>query len=214
MQTATIKGEPRERVGRTGLGRLRKRGLVPAIIYGHKEIPEMVSLNQHDLLGALEQHARVIALEVSGATQQYLLKDVQFDHLQKDPLHVDLMRVDAEERVTVEVEIEFRGEPKGVRAGGVLVRPLKSLEIECSVLAIPDSIRAQVDQLEIGDSLHVSDLTLPEGCTTTAGDDEVVATVVPPREEEEAPESTEDAEASAEPEVIGRGKGEDEGDGE
>jgi len=189
--------------------RLRKRGLVPAIIYGHEQTPEPVALSRHDLLLALEHAQHVVKIAIDQQETQYLLKDVQFDHLQQEPIHADLMRVDPEERVRVNVAIEFRGEPRGIHEGGDLLHILTDLDIECPLLDIPEVFKVRIEHLGVGQTLHVRELELPAGITTHHNPEDVVATVRAKRgglgaaaEEEEAKEAPK--EAGAEPKVIGR----------
>ena len=213
MQTFVVKGENRKPGGRHANERLRRRGMVPAVIYGHGEAPQTVALLQHDLSLALEYGSHVVKVATDEGEKQYLLQDVQYDHLGINPLHVDLMRVSETELVTIKVPIELRGEAKGVAAGGELNQVITDLEVQCTVLNIPQTLRVEIVELDIGDNLTVVDLTLPEGVTTTHEDTDVVVTISAKREEEEA-EATEGEEAAegsgAEPEVIGRA-GKDEG---
>ena len=213
MEVAVVQGERRQPGGRHANERLRRRGLVPAVIYGHRQAPETVALSRHDLLLAIEHARHVIKLVIDGVEQQYLLKDVQYDHLQQTPIHADLMRVDPEERVAVKVALELRGEPKGLHEGGELIQLLTELEVECPLLKIPEVLRPRIDHLGVGESLHVRDIELPEGIVARNHPDDVVATVhlrrgVTVEAEEEAAEV---AEAAAEPEVIGRADKEQEG---
>jgi large subunit ribosomal protein L25 len=142
---------------------------------------------------------------------------VQFDHLQHEPIHADLMRVDPDERVRVNVAIEFRGEPHGVHEGGELIHVLTDLDIECPLVSIPEVLRVRIDHLGVGQTLHVRQLELPEGITTHHNPDDVVATVRAKRgglEEAEEEAEAEAEEAGAEPEVIGRAAKEEESQGE
>jgi large subunit ribosomal protein L25 len=219
MQIANLKGEPRQPGNRNANRRLRNRGLVPAVIYGHEEQPVTVALSLHDLLLALEHLQHVIDLDINGRRTRYLVKDVQYDHLQKTPIHVDLMRVAPNERVRVRVPVELKGEPHGVHEGGVLVHVIADLEVECRLLEIPEIIRPDVAHLGVGQVLHVKEIELPAGVQAAHDPDDIVATVRAKRgvqaeaEEEGAEEVT--AEASKEPEVIGRtGKEEQDAGGE
>jgi len=205
MQIATIVGQARDPGGRHANERLRRQGLVPAVIYGHNEPPQTVAVSRHDLELALQRLAHVVNLKIDDDEKQYLLKDVQYDHLQKAPIHADLMRVDPNERVVVKVPLELRGEPHGIHEGGVLVQVMGEIEIECKLLEIPEIIRPRVDHLGIGDVLHVREVELPPGIRTVSLAEDIVATVQVKRGlvEEAAPLVPEAAEA-AEPEVIGR----------
>ncbi|HUU84559.1 MAG TPA: 50S ribosomal protein L25 [Phycisphaerae bacterium] len=209
METVTLEGVRRVRVGTRHARRIRNEGKLPAIIYGHGEAPESVALSAHEVEVELQHGARVLTVKLEEKETQYLIKSVQYDHLGTTPIHLDLMRVDVHETVTVEVGIELRGTPKGVADGGVLEQHLNSLEVECLMIAIPETLRPSVMPLGIGDSLLVKDLKLPPGVKTTVSPEERVATVrllAVEVEEEEAPA----AEEAAQPEVIGRGKKEEE----
>lgn len=216
MRIAVVQGETRQPGRRHANERLRRRGLVPAVIYGHQQAPETVALSRHDLVLALEHDRHVIKLVIDGNETQYLLKDVQYDHLQHLPIHVDLMRVAHDERVAVKVAVELRGEPKGLHEGGELIQVLTELDIECPLLNIPETLRLRIDHLGVGEALHVGDITLPEGVTTRHKPVDVVATVHARRgvavEVEEAEAEVE--EAGAEPQVIGRTAKEEGGAGE
>jgi large subunit ribosomal protein L25 len=207
MEIATVQGETRKLGGRHLNERLRRRGFVPAVIYGHNEPPETVALSLHDTELALERMAHVIKLQVAGQEVQYLVKDVQYDHLQKTPVHVDLMRVDVNERVQVKVPIELRGTPKGAAEGGSLVQVLTELDVECLLLEIPDALKVKVDHLELNQMLQVRDIAVPADIKVLHGPDDIVAIVQPPRgTTTEELVVAEGAATTSEPEVITKGK--------
>jgi len=202
MQAKTIKAEPRTATGTKAAQRIRQTGRLPGIIYGHGIEPTPISLPAHEVEVELQHGGHLLRLELNGQTEQYLIKEVQYDHLGIKPIHIDLARVSLDERVTVEVPVELKGTPKGVQEGGVLDQVLMDLEVECVVTQIPEAIRVNVAHLGVGDVLHVRDITLPEGVSAAAEPDEVVCTVK--LLAEEAAEEAEEAEAPAEPERIGR----------
>lgn len=216
MEVATIQAERRQPGNRHAAERLRRSGKLPAVIYGHGQAPEHVAVSTHDAVAAIAAAAHVVELELDGQKTQYLLKDVQFDHLQKLPVHLDLMRVDVTEKVTVKVPLEFKGKAVGVQQGGVLVHVMSDIEVQCTVLTIPASIVVKVDALEIGHTIHVRDLVLPAGVTARHGPDDIVAVCRLPRggPEEAAAAAPVEGEAPAEPEVISKGKAEEEGEAE
>ncbi len=217
MEIASIQGETRQPGGRHLNQRLRKRGMLPAVVYGHGQTPETVALSLHDTVLALKHSAHVIKLTVDGRDQQYLIKDVQYDHLQKTPTHVDLMRVDLNERVRVKVPIELKGTPQGTHEGGTLVHVLAELDVECLLLQIPDSIRVKVDHLALNEMVHVRDIQLPPDVKVLHGPDDIVAIVHPPRGTTAEELAAAEAAGGVEPEVIGKGPkeaGEEEGAGE
>ncbi len=214
MDIPTLKGEPRTKSGTRVARRVRQSGRLPAVVYGHGEPPESVSLDGHDVLVALAHGARTLAVDLGGATKQFLIKDVQYDHLAAHPIHLDLMRVDLTERVQVSVGIELKGTPKGVSEGGILEQLMTSIEVECVVTDIPETLHPVVTHLHVGDSLLVKDLEFPASVTPLAGPEERVAMVrtmaAAPVEAEATAEGAEPA--TAEPEIISRGKKVDEGE--
>lgn len=213
MENITLTAESRTSLGTRAARALRNEGRLPAIIYGHGEPPEAVSLARHDVKVALGHGARTLQVELGGEAKQYLIKDVQYDHLDHEPIHLDLTRVDVDERVTVRVGIELRGVPNGVSDGGVLDQHMADIEVECLVTEIPDTLHPVVTDLGLEGSLLVKDLELPPGVESLADPDERVATVralmaaAEPEPAEEVEETTE------EPERIGRVRKEEEGKG-
>ncbi len=213
MENVTLKAESRTLLGTRAARALRDEGRLPAVIYGHGEPPEAVSLARHDVEVALGHGARTLQVELGGEAKQYLIKDVQYDHLDHEPIHLDLARVDVNERVTVRVGIELRGVPNGVSEGGVLDQHMADIEVECLVTEIPDTLHPFVTDLGLEDSLLVKDLELPPGVESLADPDERVATVRALMAAAE-PEPTEEVEESTEePERIGRVRKEEEGKG-
>jgi large subunit ribosomal protein L25 len=208
MEISTLKAVLRTTLGSHAARRERERGRVPAIVYGHKENPEPITLDAHEVEVALGHGARVLTLDLEGRQSQYLIKEIQHDYRSPIPVHMDLMRVAMDERVTVTVPVELRGTPKGTTEGGVLEQMLSEVEVECVVTQIPDAIRAVVANLGVNDVLFVRDLQLPPGVTLHHEPDERVATV---RVLAEEPVAAEEGPAEpVQPEVIGRAKAEEE----
>src|SRR5947209_6035985 len=135
---------PRDGRGTRAARRLRRQGLVPAVIYGHKEATAAVALSEEEVEKAIRHGVHVLDLQSDGKTQKVLISDVQWDHLGKQLLHVDFTRVAADERVVVTVPVEVRGLAPGIAAGGVLDQPIHSLALECLAVQIPESIRINV----------------------------------------------------------------------
>jgi large subunit ribosomal protein L25 len=180
------------------------------VIYGHNEPPEAVSLSGHDVQVALAHGQRMLALKMNGDVRQFLIKEVQYDHLGQAPIHLDLTRVDLHEKVQVKVGIALRGEPKGVAEGGVLDLLMPNIEIECLVMQIPDTLHPLVTELGLNEPLFVRDLKLPPGVECLEDPDAIVAIVRPREEEPETVEAPVEGEATAEPERIGRARKEEE----
>lgn len=196
--------QPREGRGSQKAKQLRRTGLIPAVVYGHKEATVAIALPGDALFKAIRQGAHIINLETGGNTQTALIKEIQWDHLGKELLHVDFARVSADERVTVSVPIEVRGTAVGIAAGGVLDQPLHTLRVECPVVSIPASIRVNVGELQLGSAIHVRELTLPEGIKAMDDPDVIVVHVTAKAVEPEAVVAAPVVAESAEPEVIGR----------
>ena len=173
----TLSTQPREKLGSRDADRLRKHGRTPAVIYGHKEAVESVSVNTEELETALRHHVRSLELQTVGRNQTVLIQDIQRDHLGKTVLHIDFRRVSQDERVHVTIDVELRGHAPGAGAGGVLDQPLHSLHAECPAGAVPDAIRVRIDHLQVGQAIHVKDLQLPEGVTILHDPDAIVVQV-------------------------------------
>jgi large subunit ribosomal protein L25 len=213
METRTLKAESRPVVGTRAARALRATGQVPVVIYGHGEPPESVSLTLHEVELALAHGARTLQVKLGRQAKQYLIKEVQYDYLGQTPIHMDLTRVDLDERVKVRVGIELRGVPKGVSEGGVLDQHMADLEVDCMVTDIPETLHPFVVDLGLDESLLVKDLELPSGVVALADPDDRVATVralLEAPEPEAVEEVEETAAETAQPEVIGRAKKEGE----
>lgn len=210
MDIPTLKAEPRKAAGTRAAARLRRAGKLPAIIYGHKQDPEPVTLSYHDVDQQLRHGAHLVTLDMGGKSQPCLFKDAQYDHLGASIMHIDLTRVDLNERVKVHVQIEFRGTPKGVADGGVLRQEMSELEVECLVTNIPENIRVNVADLGLDQVLYVKDIKFGAGITPISDPESVVATVREPLVQAEPTDAAPVEGASAEPEVIAKGKEEKE----
>lgn len=212
MQIPTIKGDSRKASGSRAAARLRRGGKVPAIVYGHKEAPVPVALDAHDMELHLGHGAHLLNVEMGGKAQPCLIKDAQYDHLGAKLVHIDLARVDLNEKVKVHVTVELRGTPKGIGEGGVLRQDMQELEIECLVTNIPEKVRIDISDLGLGSVLYVKDLKLDAGLRATNDPENVVATVRLPQVVSETPVTAAPTEGATEPEVIAKGKVEEEGE--
>ena len=205
-QTAQVSARSRSELGSRANKRLRDSGFIPGVIYGHKEAVIPVTLPKKELVGLLGHGAHLFDLALDGKSEKVLVKEVQYDHLGSEIIHVDFARVSLDEKVELTVALELKGTPKGEADGGVLQQIVSELEIECLVTDIPEVIRHNVSDMAKDSVLHIKDLTLPPGVRVLQDEDLIVATV---KEIAEA-ETTEAAEAAAgEPEIIGK-KPEDE----
>jgi large subunit ribosomal protein L25 len=201
--------EKRNTVGKRNNVRLRRHGRLPAILYGHGEDPVSLTLAADEFEASLRHGAKVVDLE-GDASGKALLQDVQWDTFFQEVLHVDLLRVRAGERVTVDVPVELRGEAPGARAGGVIEQMIHSLEIEVALDVIPDKLHLNINRLEIDGHLTAKDIEdLPEGAKILSDEDAWIVHCVMPTVEEEEAAPAEEA-VAGEPEVIGKGKEEEE----
>jgi len=204
MDIAELEARPREARGMRPCRRLRKQGLVPAVVYGRGEPNVLLSLRRDDVEKLLHDRSFVVQVRWDGRDESAQVKEIQYDALGDDIVHVDLQRISLTEVITMLVPIEPHGEAEGVKAGGMLAVQLHQVQVECLPTAVPEKLRVEVAALQIGDDLRVRDLVLPEGVRATEDPDTVVVIVAPPAEvEEEEPEGLAE-EAGAEPEVIGR----------
>lgn len=213
MDITKLQAETRESRGTREARRIRKTGKIPAVIYGHGETPENVSVSSEDFTYLLMNGAHLVELDVAGKAKQVLIKDVQYDHLGKEPIHVDFTRVDLTERVQVSVPIEFKGVPAGESEGGVFEHTMGDIEIECLVTEIPESIRINVSDMHLGDILHVSDVKLPPNMSAVSSAESIVCSVRAKTAAAEVEEEGEEEGAEG-PEIIGKEKKEEEGQGE
>jgi large subunit ribosomal protein L25 len=197
-QSATVTAEPRSELGSRANKRLRDAGKLPGVIYGHTLAVVPITLPKKEVVKHLDKGAHLFALTVGGQAENVLVKDVQYDHLGMEVLHVDFTRVDLTERVEVTVPLELKGDPKGEAEGGVLTQVVSELEIECVVTDIPSAIVHNVSDMGLDSVLHLKDLALPAGAKAMQ-DPELILATVKELAEEEATEGE-----TAEPEVIGK----------
>lgn len=162
-EALVLKAQIRDGIGSKKSASLRKQGLIPAVVYGHKEQPVSIALNEHDFLANLHLGSRLFDIEIAGKQDKLLIKDVQYDYLGKDVIHADFMRVDLTEMVTVSVPVELKGTAKGAADGGIVDQHLAQLEVECVVTNIPEAIVVSIKELGVGDSIHAGDIKLPQG---------------------------------------------------
>jgi large subunit ribosomal protein L25 len=206
-KTAQVSARQRSELGSRANKRLRDSGFIPGVIYGHKEAVIPVTLSRKELTGYLNHGAHLFDVALDGKSEKVLVKEVQYDHLGIEVIHVDFARVSLDEKVELTVPLELKGTPKGEADGGVLQQMVNELEIECLVTDIPDAIRHNVSDLAKDAVLHIKDLHLPPGVRALQDEDLIVATV---REIVEQEPTEVVAAGAAEPEVIGRKPGEEE----
>ena len=204
----TLPAEQRERAGKGASRELRRGGRVPAVIYGDKKEPLSVHVEEKLLTKMLSTGHfmnTVVMIDAGGTPHRTLPKDVQFHPVSSRPIHVDFLRIGEHSQVHVNVPVVFLNEEAspGIKRGGVLNIVRHDLELICDAAEIPEQIEIDLDGLEIGDSIHISAITLPKGSKSAIDDrDFTIATVVAPSamksEEGEA-----EAEAPGEVPTIG-----------
>jgi large subunit ribosomal protein L25 len=206
-ETAVLKISKRQKLGTLDARRLRAKGMIPAIVYGHGEPNEAVALGLQEIDAAVRHGAHLVKGDLDGVAKNYLIKDIQFDYMGRYLIHVDLTRVNLDERVQVSVPIVLRGIPVGVETeGGVLTQYIARATIDVLVTEIPDDIRVPVNDMHVDDVLKLGALPLPAG-VKIVGDPEMRVAVVDIVAEEVA--AVAEVAAVGEPEVIGAKKEEE-----
>lgn len=189
--------QDRKEFGKCASRRSRKSGMIPAVIYSKGKEAKAIMVDADAWKVLAGHHVQMVTL-VDGANKTAaLVKEVQFNHLKNYVQHIDFLEVDLNADVTALVPVHAHGDCLGVSRGGILEFELHEIEVVCHPDHLPEFIAAEVTSLDVGDSLHVKDLAMPEGVRTDLDPEAVVAHVVRPKEETEAP-----AEAAAEPEAI------------
>jgi len=195
----------RERAGKGPARAARRAGQVPGVIYGAKKDPSLISVEERLLNKLLHQggfFSTLFDVKVDGKTERALARDVQFDPVSDNPVHIDFLRVSATTSVTVEVSVHFINEDEcpGLKEGGVLNVVRHEIELSCRADAIPSQIEIDLAGLQIGDGVHISMVKLPSGVEPTITDrDFTIATIAAPTVvRDEAAEEQEAAEGEAE----------------
>jgi large subunit ribosomal protein L25 len=206
-QTTILEAKVRTGAGSIATRKVRREGMIPAVLYGHKEPTLVLAIPHGEFEAIVRSGQRMIDLKIDSKQQKALIKDVQYDHMGDEILHVDFARVSLTERITLSVPVVMAGHAPGQAEGGVLDMVLKSLEVKCLPTNIPENIKVSISELKIGDSIFVKNVPPIEGVEILNDPEAIVVTVHAPREEVvAAPEEAavvEGAAAPAEPEVIG-----------
>lgn len=195
---------------RSDLKTLRNSGKVPAIVYGYGTKNTSVKVDEVEFIKVIREVGRngVIELTVGSKTIKVMVSDYQFDPLKNQITHIDFLAINMSEERTVEVPVQLIGEAAGAKEGGVVEQPLFDLEVTATPDNIPESIEVDISELEVNDSVSVSDLKTTGDFTIENDENDSVVTVVPPTEEptEEEIEAMEGDSATEEPEVVGEDK--------
>lgn len=212
----TLEAGKRERTKKSALTVLRAKGFIPAVLYGQGHKALSLSVEEKKLLKALRTEKGlnvVIQLAVEKEKPRpVLVREIQKNLVRRGIRHVDFYQISLTEKIEVALPIEVKGEPPGVKnSGGVLDHILREIRIKCLPAEIPKSVVADISSLEIGQGLRVKDLQFPKGVEVLVDPNALVLNVTAPTKLEEAAVAAEALPASAEPEVISRGKKEEEG---
>ena len=211
MEKFILKAEPRAKLKPRELDRLRSAGRLPGNIYGHKKPNRLVSLDTREMQQFIQAGHRILTVAVDGVEESGVIKEVQYDSLGADLIHVDITRIDIHERISMSVRVETVGVPKGIAAGGNLDLPKREVLIEGPASSIPEKIQVRIEQLELGQSLRIKELPPIPECRYVDDGEQVVAAVLLKKLEEApaAPAATPEM-----PEVIGKKKEEGEPEAE
>lgn len=199
--TDTLEVVARKESGTRHSRRLRRAGMVPAILYGHGGECVALAARIEAVQAVIRHGSRFV--ELSGAVKESaVVRELQWDAMGSHPVHLDLQRVSRTDRVKVRVPVDLKGECPGQRAGGVVNLVLHEIELDCTADAIPDRVHVSVGGLEVGHAIKVRDLDLPAGVKAMPDPDDAVVTCLLPGRRAAAVD--EPAAGGAEPELIGR----------
>ena len=196
--TLTLSAEKRDRAGKGSARAARRAGLIPAVIYGDRKDPLSINLDANTFRKLINQSgifSQLLNIQVDGADNSVLTRDIQFHPVTDVPLHVDFLRIAKGSKIAVMVAVEFINEESspGLKTGGILNVVRHEVELSCPATAIPESIVVDLDGAAVGDSIHISAIKLPENVEPTISDrDFTIATIAAPasetEEETDAPE--------------------------
>ena len=197
-----LKAASRARAGKGASRAVRRTGLIPGVVYGDKQEPQLISLTSGDVLPPLETGrflSTLIDLEVDGKTVRAIPRDVQFEPVRDFIIHIDFLRLGKEARIKVNVPVHFKGQDvaPGIKQGGTLNIVSHSVALSCSANLIPDEITVDVSGMQIGQSVHLSNIALPEGVKSASNDDVTLCAITAAQKEEEAPAEGASAEVPA-----------------
>jgi ribosomal protein L25, Ctc-form len=216
VERVVLHAERREGTGKSAVRKLRTQGLVPAIVYAKHESPVQVMTNRRELVKLLHQQGDKVLIDLNvksgDATDNktVIIKEIQYDTIREDILHVDFQQIKLTEKIRVHVPLQTKGdaEAPGVKEGGILEHILRELDIECLPADLPREILVDVSGLQISESIHVKDLHAPEGVTILT-DPEQIAVLIKFAAEEKPAEVKPEGEVAVEPEVIKKKKEEE-----
>lgn len=197
MKKPKLKVELRDNTGKESSKKYRREGIVPGVLYSpHDKENLVLKVKNDELLKLLSAKShKLIDLEINDGKEKIkrlaVIKDLQYNSLKRQIVHVDFYGVTLKEKLTLEVDIELIGEPIGVEEGGILQVELRKIEIECLPSQVPGSLKVDLSNLKVGDHISVGDMGIPEGVEVLTELDRVVAAVVLPTKIEEVVEEEE-----------------------
>lgn len=174
MEDYRLVAERRSSTGKKSTKQLRAAGRVPANLYGFEKEGYSISVTADDVKKVVARGSKVVDVEVEGAVEKAVIQELQWDTFSTAVQHLDLMRVDPDGMATVEVPLTFVGDPPALKVGGQLRYGMKRVTITCSDYRIPQNIQVRMGSMQMGDTLRVSDLPIPEGMKAENAADEVV----------------------------------------
>jgi len=184
LATSTLNAIRRDRVGSRYSRRVREQGLLPAVVYGHKQDPVAISVDAKDTIRRVMGGEKVFELMIDGRKETVLLKELQYGYLGNNLVHLDFERVDLDEKIETNVVVRLLGEAVGLKtAGAILVHPVTSIEVRCTVRTLPSHLEADISHLEVGKALHAGDVPLPPGVELVSDAKTIIAAVELTKEE-------------------------------
>jgi len=206
METKQIKVAARAEFGNNAARRLRREGLIPAIVYGNNKEPQALTVNADEWSAfSARRGAHLVSLVLDGTEIPALVKEVQFNYLKNYVVHIDFQAVDLNAEISSTVPLHAFGDCYGAAHGGILEQELHELPVICRPADLPDAIKVDVTKLDIGDAITVADIELPAGVKADIDAESVVFHVARQQEEKE-PEAEAEGEAATEPEAINEQK--------
>lgn len=205
MEKIKLLAEVRESRGSSYSRNLRAKGQIPGVIYGKGREPLALSIDEKEIKKVIGKNS-LIDLGFGEETASVVLKDIQRDPLRGNPIHFDFQEVDLKQRITITVSILLEGTPAGIKEGGILQQTLREVDLECLPTEMPNYLKVDISHLNVGESLHVDELVVPENLTILTSPEEVVVTIVTPtltvKEDEDVAEEEETEAATPEEETA------------
>lgn len=206
MAEIILNASVRQTVSKGDVKKLRRNGKIPGVFYYKKSEPQVIEVNEASLKPLVyTSEAHIVSLQIEGQEDKAcILKDIQFDPITDRIVHFDLQGITKDEKLEIEVPVVFAGSASGIKKGGILQTSIHKLHIECLPADVPEHIQIDISNLDLGSSIHVSDIKSDKFSVLNSQDTVIISVVSPKVEKELSPEEA--AEAAKEPEVITKGK--------